>query len=385
MLRFRGFILMLFSAFIFGTLFVFSVISKGFYKLNRKIKKLAPLWAIILLALATFIAILAVQVFSKPTKLDFSETVSVMIPKGAGLRQMADLLDKESLIESEWLFVAVARVTGLDRRLRAGRYTFDKPMSLYETINALTVGGSFDVMVTFPEGKNVWEVAQIASDSLGVPPDSFLELCFNKAFLDSLKIPGPSCEGYLFPETYSLPQGISARELIMRMFAQFKILWTDSLQKRADVLKMKQNEIITLASIVEGEAHVKWEQGIISSVYQNRLRIGMLLQADPTVIYGLRCFGRELTKEDLDTSNSKYNTYRFYGLPPGPINNPGRGAILSALYPDSTGYYFFVSNEDGTHWFNVTLESHYSAIHSIRDAGKHGPKPVTFNRKLLNE
>jgi len=349
-------------------------------------KKRSISWIVGILALTLFTvgAYLAVELLSVPTCADFSKPLEVTVPRGANLSDMADIFVEVGLAESRWQFIMAARIIGVDRKLRAGRYTFPRPLSPVDLVKSLTFGGSFDVAITFPEGFTVFEIADLAADSLGVSRDDLLALCFQRVLLDSLGIDGPSCEGYLFPETYSLPESLSARELISRMHTHFKSIWTPEFEIRARAIGMSQNEIITLASIIEGEAHVQWEQPVISSVYHNRLRAGMLLQADPTVIYGLRSFDRALTLADLDTSSSLYNSYRFPGLPPGPINNPGVSAVTSALWPDSSDYLYFVSNEDGTHWFNETLSAHYDAIHAIRDMGKHGPMPIVHNRNLLS-
>ena len=340
----------------------------------------------ILIGVVLIVSFFAIRLLAVPTEKDFSKKpFEITVPRGASLDVMAKMFADSGMVGSEWQFVWAARLTGLDRKLRAGKYTFfARNISPVDLVKALTVGGSFDVPVTFPEGLTVYEVARIASDSLKIPFKEFLKICFDRKFLDSLGIDAPSCEGYLFPETYSLPESLSAEELILRMYSHFNSVWNDNFDRRAHELGMDRNSAITLASIIEGEARVARERTIVSSVYNNRLRKKMLLQADPTVIYGLQCFERALTKADLDTSSSKYNTYRFPGLPPGPINSPGKGAIRAALWPDSTDYIYFVSNEDGTHWFTRTLDEHYNAIHAIRYRGERGPDPEIITSNRLN-
>jgi len=194
-------------------------------------------------------------------------------------------------------------------------------------------------------------------------------------------------EGYLYPETYSLPESVNASFLIDRMFKHFTSKWDEVMSQRANELRLSRAQLLTLASIIEAEAKAHWERPVIASVYHNRLRMGMLLQADPTVIYGLQSFDRPLTRADLDSSTSPYNTYRYVGLPPGAICNPGIGSIYAALWPDSTDYVFFVSNEDGTHWFTRDLTEHHEAINAIRRLGKHGPMPEVYvnNCKVVKD
>ncbi len=341
-------------------------------------RKILPVFAIGIMGILTVVMLLFVELYSVPTGFEFAKPVRITIPKGASIRQISEILQKEDMIEEGWQFEAAARIFRIDRRIRAGNYSFDKPLSPIDLAKALTTGGNFDIMVPFPEGSTIFDIARIASDSVGVDSLEFLRLCFDRAMLDSFEIPGPSCEGYLFPETYSFPEGISPREMILRMHKQFKRVWDTLMFKRAKELGFSLNDVVTLSSIVEAEAHVAWEQPVIASVYENRLRRGMLLQADPTVRYALKSFGRPLTRSDLDSCSSEYNTYRHKGLPPGPICNPGLGAISAVLWPDSTDYLYFVSNEDGTHWFTRTLIEHNAAIEAIRGKKAHGPLPKIY-------
>ena len=349
----------------------------------EKSTKIGWIVLIILVCAGIGIAYFAMQLYGVQEKSDFAIPIEVEVPRGANLDLMADLFVDAGMVDAKWKFTLAARLTGVDRKLRAGRYTFKRPLSPVELVKNLTKAGAFDVVITFPEGYTVFEIARLAEDSLGIPADSVLALCFRESFIESLGLGAPSCEGYLFPETYKLPEGLSAETLIKRMVAHFWNIWTPEFETRAREMGFTRNQIVTLASIIEGEAHVAWEQPVVSSVYHNRLRIGMLLQADPTTIYGLRSFDRKLTLADLDTSSSLYNTYRFPGLPPGAINNPGLSAITAALWPDSSDYLYFVSNEDGTHWFNTELQGHYKAIRAIRQEGKQGPLPQVHNRNIL--
>ncbi|HDR91132.1 MAG TPA: endolytic transglycosylase MltG, partial [candidate division Zixibacteria bacterium] len=263
-------------------------------------------WILLIIAVCTGIAIAysAMQLYGVQEKSEFSVPVEVEVPRGANLDLMADLFADAGMVDAKWKFIVAARLTGVDRKLRAGRYTFKRPVSPVDLVKNLTKGGAFDILITFPEGYTVFEIARLAEDSLGISADSVLALCFRESFIESLGLDAPSCEGYLFPETYKLPEGLSAETLIKRMVAHFWNIWTPKFEARARELGLTRNQVVTLASIIEGEAHVVWEQPVVSSVYHNRLRIGMLLQADPTTIYGLRSFDRKLTLADLDTSSS---------------------------------------------------------------------------------
>jgi len=262
----------------------------------------------------------------------------------------------------------------MHKKIRAGRFKFERPVSVMKLVRILTRGGSFDIKITIPEGYTIYNIAGLLHRELGIDSVSFLASCKDSAVLNKLNIPGPTAEGFLFPETYSIPKEISPDSIISIMFNEFQRRWTDEYQVRADSLGFSKLEIITLASIIEAEAHQKEEQTIISSVYHNRIKLNMLLQADPTTIYGLRKFDKPLILTDLD-DDSPYNTYRHAGLPPGPICNPGEDAIYAALYPDSTDYLYFVSRRDGTHIFSKTIQQHHRAIQTVKKLMRNKSQP----------
>ena len=304
--------------------------------------------------------------FSVDTSIVFEKPVVVEIPSGASTSLVADVLQKSKLLKHRTLFILAARISGRDKKIRAGRFRFYHPLSVWQVLGEITKGGSFDVSLTIPEGFTIYEVAGAVQKNLGIDSALFLGKCFDENLLKKFKINAPSVEGFLFPETYNIPQGISADSVISIMVAEFRRRWTDRYTARAESLNMTMEEIVTLASIIEAEAHIKPEQKIISSVYHNRLKKGMMLQADPTTIYGLKKFDRPLLLKDLD-SDSPYNTYRNFGLPPGPICNPGIDAIEAALYPDSTDFLYFVSKRDGTHIFSRTIREHHRAIQKVKN------------------
>ena len=330
--------------------------------MNRKIKY--AIWLVI--SIVIFLCIgLGYVLFAVDTSQSFPKTIYVEIPSGASTNRVANILRDNKLLKYPKIFVYTAMITGMDKKIRAGRFRFDEPISLWELIKKLSRGGSFDIAITVPEGFTIYKIAGIVHRELGIDSIEFIAECQNKELLRKLKIPGPTAEGFLFPETYDFPEGIDADSIISIMFGEFRRRWKPQYSARAESLKFSLLDVVTLASIIESEAHRKSEQPIISSVYHNRLKLGMMLQADPTAIYGLKKFDKPLTLKDLD-SDSPYNTYRHFGLPPGPICNPGEDAIRAALYPDSTDYLYFVSRRDGTHIFSKTIQEHHKAIERVK-------------------
>lgn len=322
---------------------------------------------IILLSVIIFIFVLLVayRLFAVDTSLAFSKPVLVDIPSGASTAQVARFLVKAGVLKYPTIFVFTARITGKHKQIRAGRFSFSRPLSTWQILVKITRGGSFDVSITIPEGFNIFEIAGLVEEKLNIDSVAFIAACADTQLLKRLNIYGPTAEGFLFPETYHIPLGLGADSVISIMHNEFVRRWRPQYTARTESLKMEMLAVVTLASIIEKEAHIKEEQTVISSVYHNRLRLGMMLQADPTTIYGLRKFNSPLLLKDLD-SDSPYNTYRYFGLPPGPICNPGEDAIIAALYPDSTEYLYFVSRRDGTHIFSETIQQHHRAIRQVK-------------------
>jgi UPF0755 protein len=223
--------------------------------------------------------------------------------------------------------------------------------------------------VTIPEGSTVFEIAGILKREIQMDSVEFIRVTENASIAKSMDLPISNLEGYLFPETYKLTWGISPEKVVRIMVEQFQRIFSDSLLKRAKEINFSVPEAITLASLIEAEAKEENERAIISAVYHNRLRMGMLLQADPTVTYGFPEIGRPLVLNDLKRE-SLYNTYKYPGLPPGPICNPGKASIIAALYPADVGYLYFVSQGNGTHIFSMTLTEHNRAKNKIRQVLK---------------
>jgi UPF0755 protein len=222
--------------------------------------------------------------------------------------------------------------------------------------------------VTIPEGYNIKMIAELLEDLGLAQKDKFLELCSDESFLKELGIEGPSVEGFLFPETYFFAKGIGEREIIKTMANRFKSVFTPLMAERIKEIGYSLFEIVTMASLIEKETAIKEEMPKIAAVFYNRLKGKIRLQCDPSVIYGLPHYDGDLTKKDLATYHP-YNTYRISGLPRGPIANPGKDALMAALYPANVNYKYFVSKNNGSHYFSETLQQHNKAVWKYQKRG----------------
>jgi UPF0755 protein len=293
------------------------------------------------------------------------------IPAKASFGHVLDTLEAHGLIANRTLFKLRARLHGVDRHVHAGAYAATRGMPAADLLAMLAEGRTVSVKITIPEGLTVAELADLAEHDLGIPADSVLRLARDSVLADSLGISAPSLEGFLHPDTYLLPQDVSAHDLVTIMAGQFLQDWKPAWNGRLDSIGMTRLQVVTLASIVEGEARVDSERETIAGVYHNRLRIGMALQADPTVQYAIQLATGErkprLFTKDYRTP-SPYNTYLHPGLPPGPVNSPGLRSIEATLYPADVPYLYFVAAPDGHHVFSRTYQEHLRAIRQVRKA-----------------
>jgi UPF0755 protein len=316
---------------------------------------------VLLLGTAT---LLAFMLMDTPPSRDW-RLAKVVIPKGSTTLEVARLLSEGKVLQHPLVFRMLILGTMTGRRLKFGEYSFPEPPSAVEVWRKLFRGEVTRYSVTIPEGSNLYDIAKILGDLELVEPEKFLETAASAHVLRRMGIPGTTAEGFLFPETYLLERAMSAEDIMEVMARQFrrKILpeWEDKAREAGFSLL----QLVTIASIVEKETGVEDEKPIVSAVIRRRLSLGMPLQMDPTVIYGLRRFGDELTKKDLQTP-SPYNTYMNRGLPPGPIANPGASAIKAAAFPADTDYLYFVSRNDGSHRFSRTLREHNEGVESYR-------------------
>jgi UPF0755 protein len=294
----------------------------------------------------------------------------VTLPPGASFAAVTDSLVAHRVVTNRLWFKLLARVKGVDRSVHAGVYEFPPGTSSWKVLAILASGKAVTVRFTVPEGLTVLDLAALAYERLGVPEDSLLAVARNGDAASTLlgfKVPG--FEGFLRPETYSLPYGVEAEEVVRLMAPGFRDEWQPAWTARLDSLGMSELQLVTLASIVEGEARADDERETIAGVYRNRLRIGMALQADPTVQYAIALqTGKRkprLYVKDYQFA-SPYNTYLHPGLPPGPVNSPSRRSIEAALYPAKVPYLYFVAGPDGRHLFSRTYDEHLRAVARTR-------------------
>ena len=289
----------------------------------------------------------------------------VRIPKGSSMAAAADSLENAGVIGSRRLFRLFAKTTGRSRAIKPGTYEFAKHSSYSGVLDALVSGKGVMRTVTVPEGNDVRDIAPLVAKALSVPEDSVRVAVADTAWRRRLNVPAPTLEGYLFPATYAFADGTSARDAVVEMLERFEAAWKPEWDARLQDLSISRHDAITMASIVEKEARKPEERPVIAAVYWNRVKKGMLLQADPTVQYALPTHVDRVLFKDLEIE-SKYNTYKYAGLPPGPIASPGEASIVAALNPASVPYLYFVAHPDGHHEFRTTFEEHSRAIAAIK-------------------
>lgn len=284
----------------------------------------------------------------------------VEIPSGTGSRAIGRALVGAGVVRDEWTFRLAVHLTGTARELKAGEYRFAGPSSAKDVARKIARGEVFLRPVTFPEGLTIKEMSRVfESRGLG-PAAEFVAAASDAGAIKHVDPAAKDLEGYLFPETYNLPRKAKASTLVGQMAARFLAVMDEPLRREAEAQGRTVREVVTLASLVEKETAKPEERPIVAAVYLNRLRIGMGLQCDPTVIYALERAGKyagNLTRENL-RFDSPYNTYRYAGLPPGPIAAPGRASIEAVLRPAQVDYLYFVSRNDGGHVFATTLAEH---------------------------
>lgn len=294
-------------------------------------------------------------------------TKTVYIKKGMHLKQVSALLQGEGIVRSRHFFVLLATALGKKAKIRAGEYEFQSKMAPLEVLDVLVTGQVKRHLITIPEGYTLAQIAQLLDDQKIVEREEFFQKVSSPALIASLGLsslpagPGVTLEGYLFPETYHLYREMDPEEVIRMMIHQFKKIFGPELSSRVPLAGMSERDVVILASIIEKETSLPEEKPLVSAVFHNRLSRRMPLQSDPTVIYGIRDFNGNLTKEDL-LRPTPYNTYLRGGLPPGPICNPGRDSLAAALNPAPVPYLYFVSKNDGAHYFSSDLEDHNHAV-----------------------
>jgi len=298
----------------------------------------------------------------------FSDTVQrqFFISRGESFSTVVDSLESQGLIRQRSLFVLVSRILGGTDRIQVGKYLFASGVSNLDLFLSLRSGrGNALISVTIPEGLRSRQQAHLFSRTIGADSARFAEFVHNQTFIWSLGLDDTTLEGYLLPDTYSFYWQQGEEEVIRKMVEQFRRFYSDSLIERQQSIGWTTKQVLTLASIVEGEAVQDDERALIAGVYFNRLRRGMKLEADPTVQFVVNARPRRLLYADLKVDNP-YNTYIHAGLPPGPVNNPGRASILAVLFPIHHNYIFFVANGRGGHWFASSYNEHLRNVRQYR-------------------
>ena len=291
----------------------------------------------------------------------------VVLPVAEGERfaQVADDLARLGIVRSAAAVRLWGRLTGRDRQLAWGDYVFQPPMTPRAVVDRLARPPDPIGLVTIPEGLTVDEVIAVLVDHGRGSRESFERLLRDPDFLGREGVPVIGAEGYLFPDTYLLPSTMPPERILHDMIARFRKEAGPELVARGAARGLTLHQIVTLGSLIEEEAKLPEEQRLVSAVFHNRLRLGMRLQSDPTVLYGRPSGDREITRADLERP-TPYNTYVIVGLPPGPISNPGRGALEAAVDPAPTEALYFVARGDGSHEFTTTLADHNAAVARYR-------------------
>jgi len=292
-------------------------------------------------------------------------TVRVTIPRGATLDQVADSLAARGAIASPRWFRLYTRLTRSETAIRAGTYDIPRSASALAALRILTRGRPAEQRLVIPEGLMLSEVARLIETQLAIPAESVLRAARDPALLARFDIPAATAEGYLYPSTYFVPVGARAADVVRQMLEEFASRWRPSWNARLDTLGLTRHQIVTLASIIEGEVRYGPDRPYVASVYHNRLARGMRLQADPTVIYALGR-RRRLYEKDYRIP-STHNTYLIAGLPPTPIGQPSTASIEAALYPARTNFLYLVAGPDGKHIFSTTLREHLRAVAQARN------------------
>ena len=318
-------------------------------------------------ALCLIVLLIGVSLTLPPTSSE--EVVNFDVPAGSSSRVIAKRLVEQKLIRSEHAFRLVVRYRGIGRHLQAGTYVLRRNMALWNLLDEFEKGQVTLVSWTVPEGLTTSAIAELWEMSGFGTAEVFRKASESARLLKRYGLTDTTVEGYLFPNTYKFAKGTTTEKVVEMMLDEFKQQWTEKFDEEAQNLGRTRHEIVTLASVIEKEAQSRLERPRISSVFHNRLTRKWKLQADPTVCYALGNPERSLTKADLQV-DSPYNTYKYKGLPPGPIANPGIDSIIAALRPEKTAYLYFVAIGEGKHHFSKTLSEHNRMIQKMRRTSK---------------
>jgi UPF0755 protein len=292
------------------------------------------------------------------SQLNFENSKAVFVHKGASLREIAEILETQQILKHKKTFIFLGKISGYQNKIHAGYFSVPLDLHPWQLLQYLTQPEMADVKVTLPEGLESYEIAGILASQLNIDSTRFMRMVNDTIICRKFGIEANSLEGYLLPETYFFTFQMDEEEILKRLVSgSLAVFEPDTVQFQMSRLRMNRHQIVTMASIIEGEVVVDSEAVLVSSVYHNRLRRGWLLGADPTIQYIIPGPPRRLLHDDLEI-DSPYNTYKYRGLPPAPINNPGKRSILAALFPEQTHYMYFVATGDGGHHFSQTAVEH---------------------------
>jgi len=284
----------------------------------------------------------------------------VQVPQGAGTTQIGQALVQAGIVKDQWTFRGALLWTRTTRLLKAGEYRFDRPMTAIDVVERIARGDVYTRRLTFPEGLTIVEMAKLYESRGFGQAQQFIDATRDASPIRDLDPQATDLEGYLVPETYALARTTPASKLVAMMVNRFRSVFNDELRREVKEQGLTVRQIVTLASLIEKETGNTEERPVVAAVYRNRVKTGMGMQADPTIIYALEKAGRwdgNIHKQDL-AFDSPYNTYKYPGLPPGPIASPGKASLEAAVLPADVPYLYFVSRNDGTHVFAKTLTEH---------------------------
>ncbi|MBF0542556.1 MAG: endolytic transglycosylase MltG [Nitrospirae bacterium] len=323
-------------------------------------KKLIYISISVILALSLYIA----NEFFMPVEFN-NEEVEIQISSGMSYHGILLLLENNGMNRNISLLRIYGILSGIDKKIKAGYYIFSRGTSAYDILNELYTGETRRYLsILIIPGSTIWDLAEKFNNQRVINKENFIKTINDEELRKNLKVDSPTLEGYLAPDTYKFPKKYPMEDMIKLMIKNRRSNYPKNFDQRLKELGMSENQVLTLASIIEKEAVADSERPIISGVYHNRLKQGVRLQADPTAIYGVKEYRMGVTKNDL-SNNTNYNTYKITGLPPGPIAAPSNKSIIAALYPENVPYLYFVSKHDGTHQFTATYTEHVEAVRKI--------------------
>jgi len=325
----------------------------------------------IILITGAFLLLLFISWFSlefyRPSQ-TLPKKVIFEVEKGQTAQDIAQNLKKNGIIKKTWPILLGYKIFFSSQSLKAGEYALQLPLSAKDVLQILTEGNVYLRPVTIPEGLTIEEIADLLESQNFAKKVDFIKISANTSFISSIDKEAPSLEGYLFPETYSFAKGTTSDEIVSAMISQFASVFGEKWKCRAEEIGMSVREIVILASLIEKETSLPEERKLVSAVFHNRLKRGMKLDCDPTIIYALKRKGNfmgRLRTKDLKL-DSPFNTYLYSGLPPSPIANPGKESLETALYPADENYLYFVSKNDGSHHFSRTFREHQRAVNTYQ-------------------